>query len=100
MRRAFHELWPAELRTRRSKDSFAGVFLDCLRPLASMLLRQPNLQVVDRGYVDAGSFRQRLDRLTQSLDCNEAQLRLIILLELWLRKTRAVASPTSDPKFH
>jgi len=93
MRRAFHELWPAELQTRRSKDSFGGVFLESLRPLAGMLLRQHSLEVVDRGYVDAASFKQRLDRLTQSLDCNEAQLRLIILLELWLRKHHGRANP-------
>lgn len=102
MRRAFQDLWPPELRTRQSKDSFAGVFLESLRPLATMLLKQSSLEVVDRGYVDAASFRQRLERLVQALDCNEAQLRLIILLEVWLRKMREgrFTSPVSDPKSH
>jgi hypothetical protein len=43
------------------------------------------LQVVERGYVEPESLRYRLDRPVHSLDCNHPQLRLIILLELWLR---------------
>src|SRR4029077_94821 len=85
MRRALHELWPPELRKRRSKGSFSGVFLDSLRPLARTLLEERSLQVVDRGYVLPASLKKRLELLTQSLDCNEPQLRQIILLELWLR---------------
>ncbi|HYL73918.1 MAG TPA: asparagine synthase-related protein [Bryobacteraceae bacterium] len=85
MRRALHELWPPGLRKRRSKGSFSGVFLDSLRPLARWLLEQPCLQVVERGYVSPASLKRRLDLLTQALDCNEPQLRQIILLELWLR---------------
>ena len=86
MRRAFHELWPPELRKRRSKDPFGGVFLESLRPLASKLLDRPEqLQVVERGYVDPANLKKRLEKLTHSLDCNEGQLRHIILLEFWLR---------------
>jgi asparagine synthase (glutamine-hydrolysing) len=86
MRRAFRELWPPRLIQRQSKDSFSGVFLDSLRPLGDELLRQPKrLQVVERGYVDLESLSKRLMRLSHSLDCNEPQLRQIILLEFWLR---------------
>ena len=86
MRRAFRELWPPALRKRRSKDTFGGVFLDSLRPLAGALLQQPQrLQVVERGYVDGPSVKKRLEQLSYSLDCNEPQLRQIILLEFWLR---------------
>ena len=85
MRRALHNLWPPELRKRRSKGSFGGVFLDSLRPLARGLLEQRSLQVVERGYVSPSSLKKRLDLLTQSVDCNEGQLRQIVLLELWLR---------------
>ena len=85
MRRAFQELWPPELRKRRSKDSFNSVFLDSLRPLADMLRRQPRLQVVERGFVDPQSLNGRLEKFSHSLDCNEPQLRQIILLEIWLR---------------
>ena len=86
MRRALKQLWPADLRRRRSKDSFGGVFLDSLRPLAGQM-RKPGqkLEVVERGYVDPVSLKRRLDRLSMSLSCNESQLRQIILLEFWLR---------------
>jgi len=35
--------------------------------------------------VDGDSVRSRLERLSVGLECNESQLRQIILLELWLR---------------
>ena len=86
MRKAFHDLWPPAVRKRRSKDAFGGVFLDSLRPLAQGFLAQPEqLRVVERGYVDLESLKKRLELLLHSLDCNEPQLRQIILLELWLR---------------
>jgi hypothetical protein len=40
---------------------------------------------VERGFIDRVSFLSRLERLSVGLDCNESQLRQIILLELWLR---------------
>jgi asparagine synthase (glutamine-hydrolysing) len=86
MRRAFRGLWPPELRKRRSKDLFDGVFLESLRPIARSFLKAPRqLQVVERGYVDPDDLTRRLDRLSNSLECNEPQLRQVILLELWLR---------------
>jgi asparagine synthase (glutamine-hydrolysing) len=89
MRRAFSPFWPPALRTRRSKDSFAGVFYDALRPIARKLLSDvERLQVVERGYIDPYYLRLRLERLVDSLECNQPQLRLIIALELWLRRIR------------
>ena len=86
MRAAFQELWPPLLRRRQSKDSFSSVFLEALRPLAQALLsRGSRLQLVERGYLDLASLRERLDLLSNSLDCNAGQLRQIILLELWLQ---------------
>jgi asparagine synthase (glutamine-hydrolysing) len=95
MRRAFEALWPPELRRRRSKGSFAGVFLDSLRPLARELLEERGLQVVERGYLEPASLKQRLVKLTQSLNCNEPQLRHVILFELWLR-ARFPTSPVNS----
>ena len=99
MRRAFQDLWPPELRKRRSKDSFSGVFLDSLRPLGEKLQKLAPLQVVERGYVDRESLNRRLDNLAHSIECNEAQLRQIILLEFWLRnrdsRRRFDAAPVS-----
>src|ERR1039457_2230718 len=87
MRAALRGLCPPPLRRRQSKDSFSGVFLDSLRPLAQLLLaRGPRLQLVERGYLDLASLRRRLELLSNSLECNEPQLRQIILLELWLQR--------------
>jgi hypothetical protein len=57
-----------------------------LRPLAIALLSAPSLMVVDRGWVDADSLKRRLRRLVHGLDCNESQLRRIIMLECWLSR--------------
>jgi hypothetical protein len=73
------------LRERRSKGSFNAPWQEASRPLARALLNPKNLHSVERGFVDRTSLRARLERLCLGLDCNESQLRQIILLELWLR---------------
>jgi len=86
MRSALSDLWPMKLRARRSKASFSAPWQKALRPLARLLLDTKQLQTAERGFVDQRSVRSRLERLAVGLDCNEHQLRQIILLELWLRK--------------
>ena len=85
MRSALSDLWPLKLRARRSKGLFNTPWQEALRPLAGALLHARHLQSVDRGFVDSASVLSRLERLSAGLDCNESQLRNIILLELWLR---------------
>ena len=84
MRRALSDLWPGKLRSRRSKGLFTTPWLEALRPLALELLKRRQIEVVERGFVDRTSLRSRLERLSAGLNCNEAQLRQIILLEFWL----------------
>jgi len=85
MRAALADLWPLKLRERRSKGSFNAPWQEASRPLARTLLHAKKLHSVERGFVDRDSLRARLERLCLGLDCNESQLRQIILLELWLR---------------
>ena len=85
MHRALGDLLPPRLRKRRSKSLFNAPWLEALRPLAFVLLKTPCWQVVSRGWVDRASLAARLQKLTLGLDCNETQLRQIILLEFWLR---------------
>lgn len=85
MRSALSDLWPLKLRERRSKGSFNAPWQEASRPLARTLLNTKKLHTVERGFVERDSLRARLERLCQGLDCNESQLRQIILLELWLR---------------
>ena len=85
MRSALSDLWPLKLRQRRSKGSFNAPWQEASRPLARTLLNAKKLHSVERGFVDDTSLRARLERLCLGLDCNEPQLRQIILLELWLR---------------
>ena len=85
MRRAFEDLWPPAIRTRRSKSLFGGPWNDALRPMAIDLLMSPRWLVVERGWVDRTGLTTRLERLICGLECNEPQLRQIILLEHWLR---------------
>jgi asparagine synthase (glutamine-hydrolysing) len=85
MRSALSDLWPLRLRERRSKGSFNDPWQEASRPLAHRLLNTKTLHVVELGFVDRDSARARFERLCLGLDCNESQLRQIILLELWLR---------------
>ena len=89
MRSAFSDLWPLKLRQRRSKGLFNAPWQETLRPLARSLLETQQLHLVERGIVDRASVRSRLERLCIGLDCNESQLRQIILLEFWLRNRLA-----------
>ena len=85
MRSAFLDFWTMKLRARRSKGAFNSPWQTALRPLARSLAGAKQLHVVEKGYVDLVSMRSRLNRLSHGLDCNEHQLRQIIMLELWLR---------------
>ena len=85
MRSAFADLWPPKLRERRSKALFNAPWQEALRPLARALLKARQLHLVERGFVERTSVLARLERLCAGLECNQSQLRQIILLELWLR---------------
>jgi asparagine synthase (glutamine-hydrolysing) len=98
MRRALGDTWPPRLRRRRSKSLFTQPWSDALRPLAADLLRRAHWHVVRRGWVEAASLRARLERLVHGLDCNEGQLRQIILLEHWLT-TREGGARFCDGRF-
>jgi asparagine synthase (glutamine-hydrolysing) len=93
MRSALSDLWPVKLRERRSKGLFNAPWQEALRPLAQTLLKKSKLQLVERGIVDRSSVLSRLERLSVGLECNEAQLRQIILLELWLSNRSGEALP-------
>jgi hypothetical protein len=85
MRSAFPDLWPLKLRKRRSKGLFNAPWQEALRPVARALLKARQFHLVGRGFVDRASLLSRLERLCAGLECNEHQLRQIIMLELWLR---------------
>jgi hypothetical protein len=98
MRSALSELWSANLRTRRSKGLFNAPRQEALRPQARVLLNASQLNLVHRGFVDDASFRSRLERLCAGLECNQSQLRQIILLELWLQNRGDGASCGQVPR--
>jgi hypothetical protein len=85
MRRALADLWPPKLRQRRSKGLFGAAWGDALKPLAIWLRSEPQLEVVERGWVDRASLMSRMGQVIQGVDCNIAQLRQILMLECWLR---------------
>jgi len=96
MRRALSDQWPPGVRKRRSKGVFNAPWLEALRPLARDLRTGRQWELVERGFVDRASVLSRLERLSAGLDCNEHQLRHIILLELWLRNRLRSRPPTAE----
>jgi hypothetical protein len=101
MRRAFAGLLPPIVLARKSKASYTPMYRQALMPLAATLLQQPDqIQLVERGYLDRANLSSRLERFTQGLDCNESQLRGVLLLELWLRNRTAPhcsVAPSTPP---
>ena len=85
MRRALSAMWPVALRGRRSKGLFNSAYFKAFRPLAVSLLQARRWCVVERGWIDRESLASRLERLSRGLECNQQQLRQILLLEYWLR---------------
>jgi asparagine synthase (glutamine-hydrolysing) len=89
MRRAFAGLLPPAILKRRSKGTYERVYRQALVPMAAELLKRPgDIRMVEFGYVDRGSVTERLTRFTEGLDCNESQLRQLILFEFWLRNSK------------
>jgi hypothetical protein len=97
IRSALSDLWPLRLQSRRSKGLFGSPWQEALRPLASAIVKARELQVVERGFVDRVSLLSRLKRLVAGIDCNQNQLRQIILLELWLRNRTKNFLPAAEP---
>jgi len=98
MRRAFREMLPEPVLRRRSKGNYGGMFAASLRPLAFELLKDvAGMHLVEGGYVDPASVRNRLGRLVQGLECNEPQLRCLILLEFWLRERVSPSCLAAEP---
>lgn len=88
MRRAFANLLPLAVLNRKSKAAYTALYRESLMPIAlTMLQSRRDIHVVDCGYVVEKSLISRLERFSQGLECNEPQLRHIILLECWLRAT-------------
>jgi hypothetical protein len=72
-----------------------------------MLRGVRQMRLVQHGFVDPRSVENRLQKLVQHLECNEPQLRRVILLEYWLQnRERTGALRGSDgvtadePLFH
>jgi|SoiMethySBSTD1v2_1073268.scaffolds.fasta_scaffold00086_33 asparagine synthase (glutamine-hydrolysing) len=93
MRRAFADLWPRAVQERRS-STFSAPWIEIMRDVTGVLQQTAEWQVVERGWVEPASLFARLHRLLHRLDCNEAQLRQILILECWLRKQQGTL--TSD----
>jgi hypothetical protein len=75
--------------------SYSDMFRRALMPLVAELLKQPrDIRLVQMGFLDCESIVDRLTRMAQGLECNETQLRHVILLESWLR-SRGSAAPNT-----
>jgi len=96
MRRAFSDFLPPAILQRRSKATYGRVYRQALIPLATEMLSQPGqIRLVIRDYVDRISVTERLARFLQGLDCNESQLRQLLLFEFWLRNQEGRADSSS-----
>lgn len=94
MRRAFAALLPAPIVNRKSKAVYGQPFRQALAPLAAALLAEPgSIRTVESGFLERDTLLERLQRFSQGLDCNEYQLRQILLFEFWLRNRERGTHP-------
>ena len=99
MRRAFEGLLPPLVLNRKSKAAYTAAYVGALFPMAAEMLHHPDqIQVIERGYAKRESLVGRLENFMQGLECNESQLRAVILFEYWLRN-RERRSLTGCPEF-
>ena len=86
MRRAFAGLLPPSVLKRQSKAAYGAVYRRALLPLAAEALRDPGrMRSVELGFIDRESVKGRLEAFVNGLECNESQLRQVLLYEFWLR---------------
>lgn len=96
MKSAFSGLLPPLVLNRKSKAAYTSVYMDALLRLAAILLREPDkIQLVERGYLDRKSLINRLERFKNGVDCNESQLRQVLVLEFWLRNREAAGGASA-----
>jgi hypothetical protein len=92
MRRAFSQFLPQAILERRSKATYSAVYRQALTPLATAMLSQPDqIRLAAHGYAERHSVTDRLARFLRGLDCNETQLRQLLLFEFWLRNREGLA---------
>jgi asparagine synthase (glutamine-hydrolysing) len=92
MREAFRSFLPPAIANRRNKASYREACMRAIEPLARQMLSDGSTPlVVELGYVNPHSLRNRLSRMLNGLATNETQLRQIILFEFWLRSRPAAA---------
>jgi asparagine synthase (glutamine-hydrolysing) len=95
MRRAFAGLLPEAVLHRKSKAAFGGIYDQCLAPMAAEMQAHPErILSVEMGYVERASLLDRLEKFAKGLDCNLAQLRVLILFEFWLRSAQSGRNST------
>jgi asparagine synthase (glutamine-hydrolysing) len=98
MRRAFAGLLPPSILKRQSKAAYGAVYRQALVPMAAEALRDTaGMRLVELGFVDRDSVTERLRAFVNGLECNESQLRQIILFEFWLRN-RWESGPAAPPR--
>jgi hypothetical protein len=86
MRRAFAGLLPPGILKRQSKAAYGAVYRRALLPLAAEALRDTaRMRSVELGFIDRDSVKGRLQAYVNGIECNESQLRRILLFEFWLR---------------
>jgi len=87
-------LWPPALRSAAPRMHLAG-FSSTLCAAGPGLLKQPKVCSSRRGYVMWRILKKRLEQLSHSLDCNEPQLRQIILLNYGCAPRESVSRAAS-----
>ncbi len=92
MRLAFADLWPAEVRNRRSKGYATPVTSRLFKPYAPVLLAQKHFLLADLRVLDVDNLRARLTRYESGAAIAVGNLEQIWCAEAWLRQLHGAPS--------
>lgn len=90
MRRAFADLLPPRILNRQSKGYYPPAAFRAARREAAAILDVRQLEVVQRGWVDAGRLRASLRAFTEGGGETGGDIHLVLRLEHWLQARRDI----------
>ena len=88
MRRAFASFVPPRVLSRVSKGYYPPAAFRAVRTAVASMPTLASLEVVQRGWIDAGRLRSAIQTLTEGGGATGGEIDAVLRLERWLQQRR------------